>query len=218
MKNFLRLALTLAAGTGLTVSSAFASSIIVNNFSFEDIFGGSLPNACGPGCSYGVGLPVSGWSITGAGAGQFQPGPSPSPFFNSVPDGTVVAYADTSGTIISQTVAPLVQLDMTYTLQVDLGHRLDLPFTAGASLLVNGVAYAATGVAPASGDWSTYTVTYVGTAADVGSAITIQLESGGSQANFDNVQLTDSTNTPEPGIMGMLGAGLVALAFFARRK
>lgn len=217
MKTFLRLALTLATGAGLT--SAFANPITVNNFSFEQIFGSALPLSCGGGCNYSVGA-IPSWTITpgvGADAGQFQT----NTHFNSVPDGTTVAYSNNVGGIISQTVAPVVQVGIYYTLQVDLGQRIAadaLAFTAGASLFVNGVAYAATGTAPTAGNWSNFTASYLGTLADAGSTITIQLTSAGPQADFDNVRLDSATATPEPAVMGMLGAGLVALSILARRK
>jgi hypothetical protein len=118
-------------------------------------------------------------------------------------------------------VAPTVQVGVTYTLLVDLGKRNDTNFTASAALLINGTSYLATGVTPTSGNWSTFTATYVGTVADAGKAITIQLQSSGIQANFDNVRLSDSTlgtSIPEPQVAGTFGAGLIALVLFARRK
>jgi hypothetical protein len=217
MRNFLRFAVKLAAGVTLVAGSALANPITVSNFSFEQIFGSSLPIAgCGPGCSYGGGA-IPGWTSSLGTSGQFQPGPSPSIYFNSLTDGNTVAWGNSGGTI-SQTVAPVVQVGVTYTLLVDLGRRADptYAFTGVASLLVNGVSYTATGVAPTPGNWSTFTATYIGTAADAGKPIAIQLTSSGSQGEFDNVRLSDSV--PEPGVTGMIGAGLVSLALFARRK
>jgi hypothetical protein len=209
-----RLLQILVAGTVLTVGSAVANPIFVNNFSFENLPVGGLPNACGAGCSYSFSTPIPGWT-NGAGSGQFQPGASG--VFNSIPDGTTIAFSN--GGTITQTVAPTVQLGVTYTLMVDLGKRSDLPFLSAAALLINGNTYAATGVVPTSGNWSTFTATYTGLAADVGQAITIELIANGAQGNFDNVRLSDSlvTPTPEPGMMSMLVGGLGAMVLLTRR-
>jgi hypothetical protein len=203
----------LLAGTVLTAGSAVANPIFVNNFSFENLPVGGLTNACGAGCSYSIGA-IPGWTNGGV-SGQIQPGASG--LFNSVPDGVTTAFSN-RGTI-AQTVAPTVQLGVTYTLLVDLGQRTDLPFLSAAALLINGNTYAATGVAPTSGNWSTFTATYSGLAADVGQAITIELIANGAQGNFDNVRLSDSlvTPTPEPGMMSMLAGGLGAMVLLTRR-
>jgi PEP-CTERM motif len=114
-------------------------------------------------------------------------------------------------------VSPTVVTGVTYTLMVDLGARKDnVAFAAAADLLINGIHYAAIGTAPAPGDWSTFTATYVGLAADAGKSITIELLSSGPQGDFDNVRLSDSV--PEPAGMTLLGLGLVGLSVFARRK
>jgi hypothetical protein len=209
-----RLLQILVTGAVLSVGSAVANPIFVSNFSFENLPVGGLSNGCGAGCSYSFNVAIPGWTSSGQ-QGQIQPGAVP--VFNSIPDGTVVAFSN-SGTI-SQTVGPVVQLGVVYTLLVDLGQRTDTPFTASAALLVNGNTYAATGVAPTSGNWSTFTATYTGLAADVGQAITIELAASGVQGTFDNVRLGDSlvTATPEPGVMSMLAGGLGAMVLLSRR-
>jgi hypothetical protein len=201
-------------GVVLTVGSAAANPIFVNNFSFENLPVGGLTNACGSGCSYSFNTAIPGWSSSG-GQGQIQAGAVP--VFNSIPDGTVVAFSN--GGTISQTVGPIVQLGIVYTLLVDLGQRTDTAFVSSAALLINGNTYAATGINPTSGNFSTFTATYTGLAADVGQAITIQLASSGIQGIFDNVRLSDSvvTPTPEPGVMSMFAGGLGAIVLLSRR-
>ena len=187
------------------LTSALADTIAVDNPSFETLPPGGLTIACSDpsgGCRYSSGA-IPGWStsLSSGTSGQFQPGPpTNTTYYNTVPDGITIAYIDGVGTI-SQVVLPAVQLGVTYTLNVDLG--FDKPPTAAfdgeADLLVNGVRYPAIGIPPSRGNWSNYTATYLGLAADVGQSITIELVSSGTEGAFDNVRLTDSvTSVPEP--------------------
>jgi hypothetical protein len=59
-----------------------------------------------------------------------------------------------------------------------------------------------------------------GTAAQAGKPITIQLSSGGIQANFDSVKLKGSSppSVPEPSTFIMLGAGLLPVFGMVRRR
>jgi hypothetical protein len=73
----------------------------------------------------------------------------------------------------------------------------------------------AIGIVPTAGNWSPFTATFTGSAADAGESITIRLVSTGVQGNFDDVQLTA---VPEPSFMGVVGIGLAGLLAFARRN
>jgi hypothetical protein len=210
-------------GTVLGVAVCFAATaranvITVNNFSFETLPADGLPFGCGGSCLYSTEA-IPGWSITGAATGQFQPGTQLGDFaqFSTLSDGNTDAYTN-AGTI-SQTVGDTVQSGVVYTLMVDLGMRNDLPFGASMDLLVNGNVYSGIGITPTAGNWSTYTATYTGLAADAGDAITIELVSSTSQGDFDNVQLSNSlTATPEPALTGALGLSMLGLMGFFRRK
>jgi len=210
---------TLLVCSILSVGSALANTIIVNNPSFETLPAGGLPIGCGTGCFFSEAA-IPSWTSTGSGlSGQFQPGTQDSDFtyFNSLSDGITSAYSN--GGTISQTVTDTVQLGVMYTLQVDLGYRNDVPFDATADLLINGATYLASGSTPVRGNWSTFTATYTGLASDVGKAITIQLISSGQQGNFDNVRLSDNlTSVPEPTLAGILGVGFAGFVAFRRRK
>lgn len=200
------------------VASGLATviNIPMMNPSFEDLTGVTFTN-CVNGCEFSVG-PIPDWTNSPGTVGLFQPG-TQAPFdnttiFNSVPDGITTAYS--SGGTISQTVGT-VQEGEIYTLMVDLGNRKDLGFGASADLMVGGTVIPAIGTTPSSGNWSTFTATFTGTAANVGNDITIQLIPTGTQANFDNVRLTESP-IPEPSSMLLLGSGVLILVQGFRRK
>jgi hypothetical protein len=195
------------------VVSGLASPILVSNFSFENLPPGGLPTTCGAGCSFNDGL-VQGWTLSGVSSniGQFQPGaPGNTTYFNTVPNGSTIAY--TNGGTISQIVGNVVA-GMLYTLQVDQGHQKGQNGTAVTNLVIGSTPVLATGIAPAAGNWSTYTAIYLGTSADAGKTITIQLSANGIQGDWDNVRL--DAVAPEPTTFLLLGAGLIGLAY-ARR-
>ena len=203
--------------TGLTLASnAEAAIITVINPSFETLPVGGLPLGCGVNCSYSA-TSIPGWT-TGAAVGQFRPGaPINTTYFNTLSDGPTSAYSN--GGTISQIVAPTVQLGVLYTLLVDIGWRKDQSGSGTAALTIGGTPILATGTL-IQGTFQTFTATYTGLAADVGKTIGVLLSrTAGSQANFDNVRLSDSIGSavPEPGTIGMMAAGLGALLVMRRK-
>lgn len=195
---------------GLVSATAQADSMLINNASFSTLPSGGLGN---PG-SYSIGA-IPGWVEAGsAPIGQWQP--SGEGVFNYLPDGSTIAYSD--GGTLSQNIGS-VQAGHTYTLDVTIGVRLDETgdTDASAALVVNGVSYYATGVAPLAGNWSVYTVTYSALASDVGHAIALQLigsGANGEQADFANVQLVDDP-VPEPSTLVLFG-GLLGFSSMLR--
>lgn len=207
--NILKYILLLAGALSMPASS-FASPIFVTNPSFETLFGGGLTACFGAGCGYTFAA-IPGWTKTGS-TGQFRPGTAPNPYYTSLSDGSTQAFSD--GGMLSQTVLPTVQLGWIYTLQVDLGYRLDLGFGGAADLLINGVSYTATGTTPVRGTFGTFTATYIGLAADVGKPIMIELTTNLRQANFDNVRLDalePPTSAPEPSTLLLFGPALLLM-------
>jgi hypothetical protein len=198
-----------------------ASPIPVANFSFETPPVGGFPftTNCGgqPGCQFSI-APIPGWTNSGV-SGQWQPGNNTA-FFNFIPDGITVAWSNTTGGTISQSVGT-VAANTTYTLQVDLGLRKDGEDSLGTvQLLIGSTPVNATGIAPTIGNWSTFTATYNSVPADVGKTLTIQLTVTGDQSDFDNVRLDASSTgaVPEPVNTVLVGFGLAALGGVARLK
>ena len=192
-------------------TAALASTIPVTNPSFETH--PALTTACAaafPNCFFLNGN-IPGWSRSTATAGQMQPGPL-GPFL-SVPNGSIIAWSN--GATLSQTVGATVQAGATYLLTVDLGRRVDQPFTASAELLLGTEVCKATGTTPSAGHWSLFTAECAATPLEAGAPIRIELLAGGPQAGFDNVHLSE---VPEPGALSLLGTGLIGLAGMLRRK
>jgi hypothetical protein len=208
-----RIAFAAAAIVGAVFlsTSANASSIPVGNATFETLPGGGLPFADGQGGFYSTAA-IPDWTSTDpAMSGQWQPGGvgSTNHYFSSLPNPPTIAYAN-DGTI-SQGVGNAVA-GATYTLQVDVGARADgLNVPPTVDLLIGGQTITATGTYPSLGTWAVWTATGVATS---DGAITIDLISNGSQADFDNVTLTA---TPLPSTWTMLFVGLLGLGYLAHR-
>lgn len=209
----------------VSIPNLRATQVILNNSTFAALPTGGLAYGCGSGCAYDQDVPIAGWTESGYGTyGLFQPGTSSGndTYFNSMPNGSTNAFS--FGPALSQTVNTTVQVGTVYTLTVSLGARNDYAFAGAADLLVNGVTYAATGTQPTPGQWSTFTVTYVGLAVDMGDSITIQLtDPNGGAANFGDVQFDDSSASSssavsEPRLTGCLGISLFGLLGLYRRK
>ena len=189
-----------------------AVPIPIVNFSFEDpvqILG-----------SFNFG-PITGWTNVGI-SGVFRPN---SMEFNlPLPDGVQTGYSN--GGAISQALSAL-QNSTKYTLQVDVGKRLDcctafgpvVQLFAGSTLIATAPA-----VNPGLGNFLTATAMYTSLASDplAGLALKIVLDSSGTQTDFDNVRL-DATAAagpgpvPEPSAAGLLGLGLGVL-FLVRKR
>jgi hypothetical protein len=211
MKNIITTLSAVAFAAGMSVSApASATPIPVDNFSFETLPAGGLPIDCGGSCAYSI-APIPGWTNTGS-SGQWIIGG----FAGNPPafDGNVIGY--TNDDPISQNVATAVA-GTTYTLQVELLHRTDLPLDGVVQLEINGsVVATATGLDGGPGTWNDWTAVYTAIAANAGQTVTILLSTTGAQGDFDDVRLNAAI--PEPAALTLLGAGLVALGVVRRRR
>jgi len=214
--------------------------IPVTNHGFEDpvvpIDGN--PTTQGDGDDYILGTPP-GWQLFGGAAnghGQLTRQSPNSYFHNRVgptPDGAGNGQTHWStGTDSYQVLATTLQPSSTYTLEVDLGKRTDSSFpggteirlgygtTPGANLLTPDSVSNAT---PASAGWSLWQNVYTTgpTPLGLGQPLRIELVSGGSQPQFDNVRL--STGAPQTAALdattqgnwiGVYGADGYALPAF----
>lgn len=205
----------------LVCVNATAAPVFVNNFSFETVPPGGFPFGCGAGCDYNMDGVIPGWTtvnLSGAASGEFQPGVSAgnTTYFDSIPDGTTIAYTN-DGTI-SQTVGTVTLAGVSYKLLVDIGLRKDLTNILGtAQLLIGSTSVLATGIAPVPGSFATFSAIYTSSPADIGKAITIQLAAIGAQGDFDNVTLDASPKgVPEPAAVALAGLGLAGIALIRR--
>ena len=189
------------------LGTAHAASLTINNFSFES-------PALSPG---GTSAAVDSWTLTGQGGAWYPVG-----YFNSpAPDGNQVLYLNYGS--VSQTLSNVLTAG-TYTLAVDMGHRLDGYFVAATiSLLAGGNTLASGGSSfdPGPGNFGNFVLTYTATAGNpyLGEPLAITISNEGSQSDLDNVRLDGpaSAPVPLPSAFLLLGPGLVGLAAIRRR-
>ena len=172
----------------VTLTMVTAPGTMIQNPSFETA--NAMTIGCGAGCSYNFDVGIPGWTITGDG-GSFQP----SSAYLTLPaqDGQTVAYSQ--GGTIGQVLASALLANSTYTLSVDVGHRLDgyetdytIELLAGGNVLSS-----VTGNSSSipMGSLATQSVSYSsGAAVTAGQLLEIRLISAGEQSDFDNVVLT----------------------------
>jgi uncharacterized protein (TIGR03437 family) len=177
-------------------SSGGSTSITITNPGFETLPSNPAWISCaGTGCQDTLDGNVPGWTASNSTSmGLFQP--SSTYFTLPLPsaEGTTIAQLN-SGTL-SQVLSATLQVSTVYTLQVDIGRRLDnlYPSPPPTALLFAGSTQiaSATGSEPALGGWTTWTGTYTSSASDplAGQALKIVLGATAPQGDFDNVRLT----------------------------
>ena len=111
-----------------------------------------------------------------------------------------------------------------YTLMVDVGDRPDvnnpgyeIRLLAGGTLLAS---ISESDFPVMENGWVTTMLSLTTSVGDsgLGSALRIELDSDGPQANFDNVRLDATTAVPEPVTLALLAIGLVGVGFAKQRR
>ena len=174
--------------------------------------------------------PITGWIVGGGtGAGVFNPVSGVHYIGPGTTDGLQVAYSNGGGSNIAQVLSDVLTANTQYTLQVDIGDRIDtafggytVDFLAGTTVLASD-----NNTLTPNGGFLESTVTFFAPLghANLGQALQIRLTSNGVQTNFDNVRL-DATPVrvsavPEPAtlcIWSGLGLVLVGAAYRRRSK
>jgi len=219
MKLFLKTFSIMLLTFLLLCPGAFASPVTVENWSFES------SSVTDPGAwSYGI----EGWAHDGGDAfgGIWVPS---SGYTMDVPDGNSIGFLS-EGSIWQETNHQ-IEANTTITLSLDIGNRDLEGYGLPEEYDVRLMAYEGTestilanssSLAPGVGLFETLTLSYNPLLGDVGKNLGIQIWSGGSQLNFDNVVLTNDAianhAVPEPATMLLLGTGLLGLAGYGRKK
>ncbi len=162
---------------------------------------------------------ASDWSTPGD-AGTFNP---TSGQYNTFSDGENVAY--TKGQEIGQVLSSTLAADTLYTLNVDVGWRLDNSAASGYNIGLwagsNLLASVASSADLIQGEFVTVDLSYISTTDYVGENLKVVLDTqttGSWQTNFDNVRLDAQTTVPEPSSLLLFTVGLVGLGFARRKK
>jgi hypothetical protein len=200
-----------------------AQPIAIVNPSFEDPV---LPDA-------GFVFAVPGWTFSNTGTGTLNPTTASYPA--QAPDGQNVAFINQgtgspSPDTLAQVLGTTLQANTVYTLQVEVGHRLDLPpGPYDVQLLAGGVILGSdNSVVPAPGTFRTVTVRVATDASppQLGLPLEVRLVSPAKesvQVNFDNVRLFAERRLPAPaattlGLVGMIALMLIGGVFKLRSR
>lgn len=167
------------------ISSSSPTNIPIQNALFQ-----STSGTLGSG-QYNFG-PIPDWAITGSETGSWYPTSS---YFSSVPNGNIVAFANSGGTISQTLTGTSLQPNSTYTLSAYIGNRADgisgdysVQLEAGSTVLAT-LSGAASAIP--SGTFAQKELTYTtGGSAPSGNLGIVLSNTSNTQSDFNGVQLT----------------------------
>ena len=204
---------TLVTSVILLASSGqvWSASINVLNPGFED-------DVLSNGATTGANLPAS-WN--GAAVAW---NPTTTQYPGEAPEGQNVAAVNIGD--LWQTIGgSSITAGLTYTLEIDVGYRLDVSATPNYTVELrasgpNGtllVSKDQTDVTPSKGTFSPLTLSFTAPtgAAYLGQTLAIKMTSADVQTNFDNVRLSA---VPLPAALPLFSGGLALLGFAVRRR
>ena len=199
-----------------------ADNIQIVNPSFESI-AGSLSYTCGTGCAFNYG-PIPGWSSIAG--GSWQPGS----FFTSIPDGSLIAFANIQSSLTQTLSGTSVVTNSLYTFSVYVGQRIDDisgnyslsldTILGGVTTTLCNVSGNAASIAP--GTFQLESCSYLSSSSVPSGDLFLQLTAVSGQLDVDDVSLTvqPASTVPEPSSALFLGVGILSLAaiFMVRKR
>ncbi len=195
--------------------TARADSVPITNPSFESL-AGPLTSGCGPGCFFNGG-PIIGWTIVNG--GPFQPGA----FLPTIPDGSLVAFANATGSISQTLTGNSVLGDSLYTLSLFVGNRTDNiggNYTLSLDTILGGVtttlcSFSGNAQSITPGTFQSEGCNYTSGSSVPAGNLFLQFAAGSGQLDVDAVSLTvqPATGVPEPSSILLLSIGVLFVMF-----
>jgi len=201
-----------------------ADNISIVNPSFEST-AGPLNFPCGTGCAFNYGpVPgIPGWSSSDG--GSWMPGS----YFSSLPDGSLVAFANAQSSLTQTLTGTSVLANSLYTFSVYVGDRTDGingNYSLSLDTILGGVTTTLCNVSGnassiARGTFQLESCSYLSASSFPSGNLYLQLTALSGQLDVDDLSLTvqPASTVPEPSSVLLLGVGIAFLAaMFMMRK